>query len=132
MITELDFEFKHAQINENGVVEGLSYATEIIMGRPELIYISKEHPLYEQITFGWRYINGDWFEPLQPTQEAKYQQELADIDAQLNTIYAKEKYNEWLYENGVAQTIQPTTYGISEKQRLLIRMKELLNILNNL
>lgn len=119
-------EYKHIQLNEMNIVEGISYLSGILPNIPGLIYIPKDAPNYSDISFGWQYKNGEFIPPLPPTQAVLAEYDLAQIDSELKDIFEQEKFNEWL---GV---VQIQTFGISRKDELIERRNELINILNKL
>lgn len=118
-------EYKHIQLNEINIVEGVSYLSGILSDIPGLIYIPKDATNYDEISIGWRYESGKFLPPLPPTQQELAQQELVQIDSELKDIFDQEKFNEWLG----GTTIQ--TFGISRKDELIERRNELISFLNN-
>lgn len=123
--------YRHAQIDGNGIVVGISELSAIEVGRPELVYLQEDSPLYSEVTFGWRYIDGEWHEPLPPSEEELIENEIQEVNAQLRRMYDDEKYSVWLgTDNSIFQsvssaTIQATGFSAMNKEQLIRHMKEL-------
>lgn len=119
--------YRHFQLSEDEItVIGISELSNIEKDRKDLIYFP-ETPDNSHITFGWRFINREWFEPSLQTQEELYEQELSDINFELKNIYENEKYKEWLGET----LIEPMNLSLEQtrKEQLIIRRNELMEIL---
>ena len=113
--------YRHIQFAEDGVtVIGISTLAAIEKDRPCLMYF----PITEEnahITFGWRYIDGTWYEPLPPTEEHTLSCEFADIEGKLRQLYEEEKYEAWRDD----AVTKPNKSRLNAKKELLSRQKEI-------
>ena len=108
---------RHVQFANDGVtIEGISFLSAIEVGRRNLLYFP-ETDENGHITFGWRFINGEWLEPLPPAEEDTLKNELCEIDCKLRQIYDEEQFSAW---KGEAPK-KGNGSRINEKKALLAR-----------